>query len=387
MGLEGKASICDRRETSTITGGAPMKPFVKFPALMKVIPLISLVLASAGCSTVGPSAIRNGRGVYASSLSRTDDEQLLTGIVAFRYAETHTQLLVTSITSNIRVSTNAGVDIGFGPDENYAGNLVPFTGGVVYEENPTITYSPLQGSDYLDVLLSPISLETTVRFLRATESPGGTLTVLVREINGVRNPDFIYEGSTEPGDRFSRLAEILDQLHRRDEIDFALDEKGEKLVMVLRPVESSPGEDFREFLSLLGAPAWKDDEEFRGLPIRLSLTPPRPNEIAISTRSSHDLFEIMSAAVQIPDEHVEAGIVDEFPPLGPVGSRIAVRSTRNRPKNASIAVPYRGYWFYIDESDLGSKKMFRLLRVLWNGSMAGAGAKQAAPVLTVPVSR
>jgi hypothetical protein len=312
---------------------------------------------------------------------------LLTGIVAFRYAESYTQLVVTSITSNIRVSTSAGVDIGFGPDENYAGNLVPFSGGVIYEENPTITYSPLQGAEYLDVLLSPISLETTVRLMRATESPGGVLTVLVREINGVRNPDFIYEWSLEPGDRFSRLTELFDRLHHRDEIDFALDEKGENIVMVLRPVESPPGEELREFLSILGAPAWREDEEIRGLPVRLSLTPPQPNEIDLSTRSCHDLFEIMSAAVEVPEEHLEAGIVDKYPPLGAVGSQLAVRSSRSRPKNASIAVPYRGYWFYIDESDLDSKKTFRLLRVIWRGSLASAEGKLAAPVLTVPVSR
>jgi hypothetical protein len=365
-----------------------MKSVAVSSALVEVIPLILLVLVSAGCSTVGPNAIQNGRGVYASSLSRTDDEQLLTGIVAFRYAETHTQLVVTSITSNIRVTTSAGVDIGIGPEENYAGNLVPFSGGVVYEENPTITYSPLQGSEYLDVLLSPVPLETTVRLLRATESPGGVLTVLVREINGVRNPDFVYEASREADDRFARLAELFNRLHRRDEIDFALDKKGENIVLVVRAAESPPGDDVQEFLSLLGAPAMRDDEVIRGLPVRLSLTPPRPNEIVISTRSSHDLFEILAAAVEIPEEHREAGIVEEYPPLGPVGSRIAVRSSRNRPKNASIAVAYRGYWFFIDESDLGSKKMFRLLRVLWNGSIAGAsGGRQAAPVLTVPVSR
>jgi hypothetical protein len=37
--------------------------------------------------------------------------------------------------------SNIGSDL---VSNDYAGNLVPFSGGFVYEENPTITYAPVQ---------------------------------------------------------------------------------------------------------------------------------------------------------------------------------------------------------------------------------------------------
>ena len=48
-----------------------------------------------------------------------------------------------SVTANVRVATNASINVGIGPEEYFAGNLVPLSGGVAYEENPTISYIPV----------------------------------------------------------------------------------------------------------------------------------------------------------------------------------------------------------------------------------------------------
>ena len=47
------------------------------------------------------------------------------------------------------------------------------------------------------------------------------------------------------------------------------------------------------------------------------------------------------------------------------------------------AVRYRGYWFYIDNTDLHSKSTFALLRRLF--FLQAGQFKDAAPVLTLPV--
>ena len=56
-----------------------------------------------------------------------------------------------------RIGTSAGINLGFGPPASYERNLVPFSGGLAYEENPTITYAPVKGEQYIRHLLSPIS--------------------------------------------------------------------------------------------------------------------------------------------------------------------------------------------------------------------------------------
>ena len=62
---------------------------------------------------------------------------MLMSIVRGRYGETYDMLAVTAVAANIRFRATAGVEAGFGPSSSYDGNLVPFSGGVAYEENPT----------------------------------------------------------------------------------------------------------------------------------------------------------------------------------------------------------------------------------------------------------
>ena len=74
---------------------------------------------------------------------------------------------------------------------NYLGNLVPFSGGLAYEENPTITYAPVQGEKYVRQLLSPIALDLLLLVMRSVTNPAMYLTVLANKINDMRSFWFI----------------------------------------------------------------------------------------------------------------------------------------------------------------------------------------------------
>jgi hypothetical protein len=45
-------------------------------------------------------------------------------------------------------------------------------------------------------------------------------------------------------------------------------------------------------------------------------------------------------------------------PEGPILPSIQIASSADRPGNAFVAVPYRGYWFSIDDQDMRSKDLF-----------------------------
>jgi len=45
-------------------------------------------------------------------------------------------------------------------------------------------------------------------------------------------------------------------------------------------------------------------------------------------------------------------------------------------------VPFKGYWYWIDDTDIASKRIFTFLMILF--SLAETGQSTAAPVVTIP---
>lgn len=103
--------------------------FLKNRWIGSLISCCILLISAAGCATLGPRSISMGRAEYNEVINRTEDEQMLLSIVKGRYGETYSLLAVSGVAANVRFSGNANVDIGFGPESYYEGNLVPFSGG------------------------------------------------------------------------------------------------------------------------------------------------------------------------------------------------------------------------------------------------------------------
>ena len=70
-----------------------------------------------------------------------------------------------------------------------------------------------------------------------------------------------------------------------------------------------------------------------------------------------------------------------------IRKHFTVRFSKHHPGSAFVAAKYRGGWYYIDDRDRESKRVFNLLYDLYNLQVApgASGAGQGAPVLTVPV--
>lgn len=71
---------------------------------------------------------------------------------------------------------------------------------------------------------------------------------------------------------------------------------------------------------------------------------------------------------------------------GIISDLFQVKATKGKPNNASLAVPYKDYWFYINETDISSKRTIGVLNSLMRLKIRAASA-QNIPVLTLPVSR
>jgi hypothetical protein len=348
--------------------------------------VLSCLLTS--CTLVGPTAIRSGRLAYNEVITETNNQQMLMVVIRNRYEERSNLLAVASVTANVRVTTNAGIQLGFGDSDNYRGNLVPFSVGAVYEENPTISYTPVAGEKYARQLMSPVPVVTLARLTGTLINPAPIYTALVSSVNGIQNPDFLFY-SAEPDPRFGRLVTIMTELTQAHRLHWAKDpqQDGSFAVVIDRSAPTYAAE-VSELLRLLGLSAPKDPSAQVVLPVSLSLDGRSTGAIRIITRSVFDLAEILSAAIEVPEEDQRNGVTTSYPILGLAGRELRVRVAVARPERAYVAVKHRDRWFYIDETDQATKRFFRLLGSLWSVTIAeSAAGTSAAPVLTVPVSR
>lgn len=356
--------------------------------MLHLISASLIMLTLAGCTQIGPRVLSHGRADYNEAINNTEDKQMLLSIVKGRYGETFSLLSVSGVAANVRFRTTASVDVGIGPLDNYVGNLVPFRGGLAYEENPTITYAPVQGEKYIRQLLSPIPPDFLLLAIRTEAFTVPSLTMYVNRINDLRNPDFLGTLEEKPDPGFQRFVQLNRELKRADVLHWVADPRKEIsfdiLITKYAPVYI---EKVREFLSLLGQPLPTDVSQDIILPVYFTVKGQDLKGVAISTRSTADMIQILRAAVEVPEEHSNAGLAMNFPAMGPVGKNLHIYSSKDRPKQAIVSVKHRGYWFYIDDTDLRTKFFYTVVRTLWGVSIAASGDTSAAPVLTLPVSR
>jgi hypothetical protein len=148
---------------------------------------LSMGFLLAGCQTLGPAALGAGRAAYNDVIARTSSEQTLGLLVRLRYSDPIGLLTVSSVTAGLKFSAEATGQAGFGPRANYAGNLVPFSAGVGYEDSPTISYTPVDGQAFLREWLAPVTLETLALVMQAAMRQDALIVLLVERMNGLHN--------------------------------------------------------------------------------------------------------------------------------------------------------------------------------------------------------
>ena len=98
----------------------------------------------------------------------------------------------------------------------------------------------------------------------------------------------------------------------------------------------------------------------------------------------------MAASIEVPAEHVAAGIVktSSVAPeaAGTLHPILKIHSSRGAPRRANVAVQHRGRWYYVDDTDLASKRVFLQIQILFLARLSEANrGTQATPLLTIPV--
>ena len=351
-------------------------------------PLVVIVaLVCAGCVSIGPPAISNGRMAYNEVINYTEDQQVLNAIIRDRYGLTFSLLSVSSITANVKFRSAIDTEFRAWGDGDDVTRLVPLSVGAGYEDNPTISYSPVQGELILRQLTSPIGVDEGFLLLSFARDRQIVNRFVYKRINDI----FIPEDGSLPA-RAQRMQELSSDLFELGVVQFGLatdsDPEDPSYVLIMSNYSDAEGAMIREYLDLLGISSAGVDGGPVFVPIGPNTFDHDENFVSVATRSVYAWMKLAGSMIELPEPHVRSGIVDPVENWrGPEAERlITIRTSDREPDDASVAILFKDWWFYIAETDARSKDSFRLIKLLFSLRLVPEGSGAQVPVLTVPIN-
>jgi len=336
------------------------------------------LLASAGCVTVPPERITTDRMDYGQVIAESWKRQTLLNVVRLHYADVPVFLDVGSVINSYSFAgkASASAELPSRVDPNV------FTLGAEgsWSNTPTVTYQPLLGDRFTRSLLQPVPPSSVFQLMQGGWSVDLVLRTVVSSINGLRN-NSVGVGA-DP--RFNELVETMSRIQQKGGLGIRVEtKKGGSAVVIVLPREHTNPElikDSRRVQQLLGL-----EENTGEFEITYGLLPRSGSEVAMLSRSMLELLLELGFGIEVPKADVKAGRVlpgrrqADSAPYTPL---TRIHSGAEAPADAYVAVPYRGHWYWIDDSDVASKSSFTFLLILF--SLAETGPSSAAPVVTVP---
>src|SRR2546422_7020700 len=403
-----------------------------------VVVLLGSILA-AGCTTLGPDALDQTRLHYNEVIKRTTEEQLLLNIVRLRYTHPPSSLAVPAIAAKFERSPSLQLTPFF-----VAGNDASFTAVlpqalVLGADRPTLSLTPLDDQEFTRKLFTPLPLDGIIYLAKTTWPIATVFRLYLENLNWVPNAQTASGPTPKVAPTYREFLEGvrgLQALQERGQVVFAVEERAEVQGSPL-PTGSVTARDIVEAAKsgyeyrlddggawtlvkkttqpvLLVDPQAAESADMRDVarafrlksgltrfPITQETFSPFPatypkegvTGLDLETRSLLQALYFVSHGIDVPAEHAAAGLVTvtRDPGGAPFDWRLVtdglfrVHSVKSdtRPPNAHVAVPYKGHWFYIDETDQDTKSTFSLLVELSRLELAGKAGP--GPVLTLPV--
>jgi hypothetical protein len=352
------------------------------PSRPRLLPCV-LLLGLIGCTSIGPPTLRRDRLDYADALADASKRETLMNIVKLRYADTPSLVTVNQLVAGYTLEGRVDLRSAFFTNNFDFSDDVNFGVGGTFSDRPTVTYTPIKGDNFARMLLTPIPPSELFAMLAAGAPAGLTLGLAVDSINGLRNWTVEAGGTARVDAAFAEVLELLGELRGDGALGFRFDtQAGPRTVYLL--LEDGEGRVLdsraRRLLELLGL-----DPGIRSFPIRFGFGEARGTEVRIYTRSLIEILGNLAAQVEVPGGDVAAGRTyptQARPAELPALPTLAVRAHALRPLASFVAVEYRGTWYWIDDRDYASKRVFSILMLLLN--LVDKGGEVALPVITIP---
>jgi hypothetical protein len=374
---------------------------------------------------------------YNEVMRDTNDEQLLINIVRLRYADSPIFIDLPNITSQFEMA-GAGNYLG-GYGNQAPGRTSLGFGQLSLRDSPTLSYHPREGREIAKALLTPLSSDLFI-VVNAGANLEQLLLLAINDINDVPNAPnatILIPQVADDNSLYVQGIRLLASLRARDatELGFGTDDdaddasdpifkgsvqgrdllnaardgyvyraKGEDQMTLLKrekglflkvrsPYVNSPemAEVARIFRLTPGLTKYRIKSELSDETNRNPASPVVADTIYLNLRSILQVMAFLSKGVCVPEEHVRSGVAPVT--LGPEGQpfdwtqvtagNFFVRAQKHRPRDAEVAVHYRGYWFFIATNDVNSRAALAILEVVF--ALQESDGTSAAPLLTLPV--
>ncbi len=359
------------------------KMTTKRKIIYSLILITSVPLLLMGCAGIGPGTVSRDRFDYTASISDSWKHQMLFNMVKIRYGDAPVFLDVSSVISQYQIAgqINLGTSINNTPWST--SQTLGATGQ--YVDRPTITYTPILGDKFARSLMSPVPPAAILSLIQAGYPVDLVFRMLVQEINGIRNRFGGEARAQSANPEFYALLGKLRKIQSAGAIGLRVNkiDKHEAALMVFRgkrdPVVDGLTAEVRTILGI--NPQTTEFNVVYGAVQR------NDKEIAILTRSFLEVIVDLSADIEVPTTHVEEKRVgpthvEQTATGETIKPLIRIRTSSVKPDDAFVAVPYRNAYFWVDDRDLISKKIFSFLMFVF--TLVETGEKGASPIVTVP---
>jgi hypothetical protein len=321
---------------------------------------------------------------YINAIASSWKQQTLLNIVKMRYADTPVFLDVGQIISGYQLEGTVGVS-GTLNSASVIGDILNLGTAGRYTDRPTITYTPLTGAHFLQVMMTPIPPPALFMLIEAGWPVDLLLQIGAQSINGISNRKGEARGHAADPD-FAALLAALQRLQAsgalglRVEVSKETKQEGTILVISRKALPPEVEADKQRVRELLGLRS--DLQEFK---IVYGAVSGKDDVIAMQTRSGFQILNQLGSHVEVPPEHIAERRT--YPPIpAPGGDQalpplIRIHAEKSRPADAFAAVKYRDYWYWIDDRDFRSKGIFTFLMIIM--TLAEKDEKVQAPVVTI----
>lgn len=353
--------------------------------------VIGVLLGSilAGCNSLGPATVTRDRLDYNNALATSWKEQLLQNIVRLRYMDTVQFMDVSSIVSGYtlqaQLQANATQVFSAYPFFAQARTTGLLGAAAMYQDRPTISYTPVVGKKFNQTLIEPIPPFAIFSLVMAGYPVDVVLPATVRALNGVYNRTY-QAGVARPAEgEFATVVAALRRIQNARALSVQSEKRGGQTIVTVRlnprrkTEITADVEIIRRTLNL--TPNNGDIILTYGAAQR------RKDELAVLSRSLVEIMGTIAGDIRVPAQHVSEGRT--FPTTDDSTydrsdlSRVKIESGASAPDDAFAAVRYNNVWYWISDRDLTSKRAFTFLLLFF--SLAETGTVPAAPQLTIPV--
>ncbi len=341
-----------------------------------------LALCLAGCAGIGPPTVSRDRFDYTSAISDSWKRQMLFNMVKMRYGDAPVFLDVSSVISQYQIAgqINLGATI-----TNHPWTTAETLGAMgQYVDRPTITYSPIMGDKFARSLMSPIPPSAILSLMQAGYPVDLIFRMLVNEINGIRNR-FGGEARARSADpEFNSLLEKMRHVQQAGGFGMRFKKENNESValLVIRGKRDPQAEALsREIRKMLGL-----DPQTVDIRVVYGAIPRDDKEIALLTRSILEVIIDLSTDIEVPAADVREKRVSPTFAETAAGEKIRplirIQSSSEKPGDAFVYIRYRSSYFWIDDRDFFSKKIFSFLMFVF--TLVETGEKGTAPIVTIP---